>query len=302
MSRKQAPDLPLVSVLVPSYNHAPYVRHTVESIVGQTYPNIELIVVDDGSRDSSPELLRELSRQYGFRLEVQENRGVPATRNRLISLARGTYLCGCGSDDYYLPEKVAKQVAFMEAHPEFGMCYGRVRDVNAAGDEVELPPQGYRQGWIFRDLFLKHFTIPALTHMVRREVFEAVGPYDEAIAVEDWFMWLRIAERYQIGFMDEELACYRRHGSNLSSSPALMVREHEKVIELYRDHPLYPEARRAWNLRAFRMLARSRKLQGIRYMMGSLSHAHRLEFWTALAVLAGRWGPARDRFNPRDGR
>lgn len=285
-----AQELPLVSVLVPSYNHARYVGRTIESIVSQTYPNIELIVVDDGSSDESPAILAELSRAHGFRFERNErNLGISATRNRLISLASGRYLCGCASDDFYAPDKVARQVAFLEAHPEYAMCHGRVVNVDEEGNELPTPRATAPSGWVFRELLLKEFTIQALTHMERREVFDEVGLYDESLGVEDWYMWLKIARRFQIGFMDEVLAYQRRHPTNTMHRKLFFVSEQEKVLALYRRDELYPEARRAWNLRAFGMLARKHKPQALAYMLRSLPQFYKRPFLEAAARLVLRW-------------
>ena len=90
---------PMVTVLVPAYNHEKYVEQTILSIVNQTYQDFELIVIDDGSSDQTPEILERLSQEHGFYFERQENMGVTKTLNKIISKAKGQYIVGCASDD-----------------------------------------------------------------------------------------------------------------------------------------------------------------------------------------------------------
>ena len=106
--------LPLVSVIVPCYNHEKYVEETIESIVNQTYENIELIVIDDGSKDASPQIIEELSKKYNFKFIHRSNKGLSATLNEGIRLSQGKYISVCASDDKLKLDKIEKQVKFME--------------------------------------------------------------------------------------------------------------------------------------------------------------------------------------------
>ena len=119
-------NMPLVSIIVPSYNHARYVTQCIDSIMQQTYKNFELIVIDDGSKDNSKEVLTTLQAKYKFTLVFQDNHGVAYTLNRGIKeFAKGKYLTFCASDDYWTLDKLQKQVQFMENNQFYPMCYGK---------------------------------------------------------------------------------------------------------------------------------------------------------------------------------
>ena len=109
----------LVTVLIPSYNHQKYIKDAILSVINQTYKNIELIVIDDGSSDDSPQIIRSLGKKYNFKYIIRENRGICATLNEALNMAKGVYFCGLGSDDMFFPEKIEKQVNFMLNNPEY---------------------------------------------------------------------------------------------------------------------------------------------------------------------------------------
>lgn len=126
-------DSPLVSIVVPCYNHANYVRETIESIVNQTYKNIELVVIDDGSTDNSVEIIQKLAKNYNFTFIYRPNKGLSATLNEGMNLSKGKYFCACAcaSDDLYIIDKIEKKVKFMEENPQYGMSYGKIIRFNA---------------------------------------------------------------------------------------------------------------------------------------------------------------------------
>ena len=110
---------PLVTVIVPSYNHKRFIIQCLDSIKDQTYPNIQWIVVDDGSKDGSQELLKEKQNYYGYELYLQENKGLSATLTDMIkNYGKGKYVACCASDDAWLPDKIKIQVEYMEEHPD----------------------------------------------------------------------------------------------------------------------------------------------------------------------------------------
>ncbi len=124
---------PLVSVIIASYNHEKYIEASIASVAAQTYRNVELLVVDDGSSDGSVELLRGLQAKYGFDLRVQQNQGLSRTLNEAIARARGNLIVPFGSDDIMLPQRLEKQVAHMWDKPEVGICAGNIEIIDSNG-------------------------------------------------------------------------------------------------------------------------------------------------------------------------
>jgi alpha-1,3-rhamnosyltransferase len=240
----KAGNSPLVSIIVPCYNHEKYISDCIESIVNQTYKNFELTVIDDGSVDQSFAVLINLQEKYRFNLIKQENRGVSATLNRGIKeFSKGKYICFCASDDFWRPEKLEKQINFMEKNPALPMCYGKTEYIDGNSNPVAGVDKGLRGGWLFDDLFT--FKIhPPVNYMFRATIFKEVGGYDEAIAAEDYYMNLKIARMYQIGYLDEYLSFYR-----IDFTPTKIERinkildSHLRVIEDYKMHRLYKNAK-----------------------------------------------------------
>ena len=217
---------PLVTVIATCFNHERYVVESLESIRAQTYPNIQLIVADDASTDGSVELIRDWARETATVCTFvfhEENQGVCRTRNDALAHARGDYVAGISTDDLWLPDRIAVQVAQLEAlPPTVGVAYGDAARMDEhgnpiAGDfiehvgEVQCPPEGD----IYEALLARNF-IPAMATLIRRECLATVGPYDESLAYEDWDMWLRIARHYEFAFTPGIHVRYRVHPKSLS--------------------------------------------------------------------------------------
>lgn len=233
---------PLVTILIPSYNHVAYIEKTIDSVMRQTYRAIELIVIDDGSSDGSSQLLPQLAASKGFRLELQANQGLSRTLNTGIALASGKYICTVGSDDILMLDKIEKQVAFMEAHPEVAVCGGNQLVIDSAGIIVDKRQQfAPQREFSFDDLFLGHKTlIAASSAMMRKDVLNAEGGYDPAIPLEDMYMWLKLSARgHRIVGLNDVLIYYRKHASNSYKNAAYMMSSMEKTYGLYVDHPQY---------------------------------------------------------------
>lgn len=233
---------PLVSIFVPSYNHARYIERCVASVLNQTYPAIELIVIDDGSSDDSPAILARLAQAHGFRLETQANQGLAATLNRGLALANGKYFCPLGSDDIMLPEKTALQVAYMEAHPEVACCGTNVLAV----DENDRPltrHQRHNPARImdFDDIFTnRQRAIASSSAMLRTAVLRELGGYDTEIRLEDFALWLKLTHcGHRIGALEEVALHYRKHNTNSYRNLRMMHESLLKTYAPYRDHPAY---------------------------------------------------------------
>ena len=211
--------VPTVSVVIPTFNRAGLIRDAIASVLKQSYSNLEVIVVDDGSTDSTAEVLNSFSDERLIFLR-QENQGRSAARNRAIAQARGRYIAFLDSDDMYLEGKLQKQIDYMDSHPEIGMTYTSAICIDENGDSLPHKYEATVSGMIHLDIaFFIPVTITLPTVMVRREVFDAVGGFDEAMyRFEDTDMWRRISKTYSIGAIQEYTCKLRTHGGNCLAS------------------------------------------------------------------------------------
>ncbi|ADC73014.1 glycosyl transferase family 2 [Thioalkalivibrio sp. K90mix] len=220
------PRKPLVSVIMPAYNTAAYIAESVDSVLDQDYPGIELIVVDDGSTDGTVEVLRG----YGDRLTLltQQNQGAAVARNAGIAAAQGDFIAFIDSDDVWLPGKLTAQVLYMQQHPEIGLVHtdflawkpdakGQFAPPHTLADPpvpvTETPgivPEG--SGWVYNQLLME--SLPhTITVMMRRELVEQVGPFDPQLKRgQDYDYWIRASRLTEYRQLDRVTALYRLHG------------------------------------------------------------------------------------------
>jgi glycosyltransferase involved in cell wall biosynthesis len=231
---------PLVSAVIPTYNRKDDVLIAVRTAVEQTYPaeSLEILVVDDGGTDDTEEALR---RAFGDRIRYlkKPNGGVSSARNAGLAAAEGEYLALLDSDDEWLPTKIAKQVAFLEAHPDFGMVLTHVErmDAGRVGFEIfDRRTQIPEDGWVLRHVLRNPALAPA-SAMFTRDVYEDVGGFDEGLrTAEDLDFHLRVALRWPIGVIDEVLTRAMRGHEGLSAL-AQSYRDYLDVVERFvRDH------------------------------------------------------------------
>lgn len=247
---------PLVSVIISSYNHAPYIEECIESVLAQTYPHIELLVVDDGSTDDSVERIQSLQHRYGFDFQVQTNQGLTRTLNATIARARGSLIAPFGSDDVMLPDRIAIQVAHMQDKPEVGICAGNIELID--GDGNPLPEKKQRRDTAFRrmnfdDVFLQRKPYPpAPTLLFRREALEAVGGFDTDINLEDLMIELKITQAgWYIDALNHVFARYRKHPTNSYKNLRFMVDSVLHTYARFSDHPLYEQVRNRFLISMF---------------------------------------------------
>lgn len=229
-------DKPTVSICISSYNHARYLPQTIDSVLTQTYQDFELIIVDDGSSDNSHGVLTDYQQRYPDKIRYvwhdnHANRGISASCNLAISLAQGRLFAWLGSDDYWFPEKLAKQVSFFEHHPEVGMLHTSALTLGANG--TLYPVLNVRDTIDPQPLTAMVISNPvvASTAMMPTRLFTELGAFDETLVFSDWELWIRIAARYPIGFLAEPSCAYRVHGQNVSiSSKADIILKHNVAV------------------------------------------------------------------------
>ena len=193
-----------VSVIIPTYNRAQKTARAIASVLSQTFTDYEIIVVDDGSSDQTPEVL-SLFGPCLSPLVHRENRGVSAARNTGIRASRAPLVAFLDSDDYWLPEKLSLQAAFFAAHPEAVACQTQEQWIRQ-GRRVNPRRKHLKPGgWIFEPSLRLCLVSPSAA-MVRRDLLDEVGLFDETLpACEDYDLWLRISCRYPIHLLDREL-------------------------------------------------------------------------------------------------
>lgn len=231
---------PLVSVVMPAYNVALYIAEAIQSVLGQDYPNIELIVVDDGSSDGTA----QVAEQFGDRVRVlrQENAGPAAARNRGIREARADYIAFIDADDIWVGDKLTLQVQHLQSHPEIGVVFGEELPWHVQPDgtfsvlpqptNLDKPPtlDMALSGWIYKDLLLGS-AISIITAMIRRSVVETVGGLDETLRMgEDYDFWIRVSRHYQIHRFDRTLAYYRIHPQGTTKVPRKENNEYNVLL------------------------------------------------------------------------
>lgn len=212
--------MPRVSVLLTCYNHIRYLPACWAAVQAQTYCDFEVIAIDDGSTDGTRDWLSENAKEAKLVFN-EKNLGTYGSLNRALSEATGEFVAILNDDDLWAPQKLARQVAMLEAHPEVGLTHTDGGFIDGEGKTIEGSPLGFEfprteTGNVVVAL-LHANKIIASAVMARRACFDALGGFNEAyFGSGDWEMWLRIAERWSIGYVDEPLTFYRVHGENAS--------------------------------------------------------------------------------------
>ena len=228
--------MPRVSVIIPTYNSARFISSAVSSVLGQSYKDYEIIIVDDGSADAT----REVTAKFGNKVLYlyQSNAGPAAARNLGLSRATGEFVAYLDADDLWYPQKLEKQVAFLSAHKSYGIVHSDI-DVIDENDRVIQPRFNQQTGRTvpagYCTMQLLHEShVQTLTVMARRVWVDKVGRFDERLkGTEDYLQWILVSmEGAAVGYVDESLAMYRRTNGSISSSSRWMCGEFIKMFEI----------------------------------------------------------------------
>jgi glycosyltransferase involved in cell wall biosynthesis len=268
---------PRVSVVIPAWNAARTLPETLDSVFAQTFTDLEVIVVDDGSTDRTPEVLAA----YGDRIRVlhKVNEGRPSTtRNLGLKAARGELLALLDADDRWHPEKVAKQVALFDHNPRLGLVYTAATIIDASGRTIKVNPcSAQARGQIHGLLATRNIMVGSSAMVRARAVVEA-GYYDESLtSAENWDLWIRIARSWEVDFVPEPLTYYRVHGGNRSAAVDLRQRNIFRILAKHHDpNDRSKEGRRL----------RREAYFNVYYAVLGMSYFERLEMRQARAALA----------------
>ncbi|MEM9833327.1 MAG: glycosyltransferase [Bacteroidota bacterium] len=220
---------PLVSVIALCYNHARFLEKALRSVFIQTYPAIELILIDDASTDTSVALAQSFLQEYRVAFPVKtcfltENRGNCAAFNQGLALATGKYVIDFATDDIMLPQRIAQQVAYFESLPnEYGVVFSEAEYVDEHGKHLWFHHRENLKhihpiptGDVYAEVLARYYISPP-TMMIKKKVLDELRGYDEQLAYEDFDFWVRSARNWKYAYLNECTTQIRKHDSSLST-------------------------------------------------------------------------------------
>ena len=289
---------PRVSVVVATYQHALFVGETIRSVLDQSFQDFEIVIVNDGSRDGTSEVIHGFS-DPRINMEVfPENRGPSIAWNSAIRQSRGEFICVLDSDDYFLPGKLEKQIAFLDANPLIAAVFGQPRIIDEEGKPISsdtreyiLPPFGApavnrtpsRCDWL-RHFFFRGNCLCQSTMMIRRSAHSEVGPYDARLLnLGDFDMWVRLCMGHEIHVMPESLTAYRvlKRNRNMSAP---------RVDTILRSNFEYSEILKHYLAMAPEL---ARKVFAVDLAENGIDPENPMELWLAELALAANGFPQR---------
>lgn len=235
-------EFPLVSVIMPSYNHEKYIEEAIRSVWEQTYSNVELIVLDDGSKDSSPKIIKELEKISPIPMKVvlKENEGLCRTLNKGLELADGLFIGILASDDIYLDNKVIDQIqTFKKLDKSYAVVYSdgycisesgiqldrKLTELHINKDEINFTENDFVR------IIKNQFIISPQTALFRKEAIIKVGRFDENLSFEDLDLYLKISKIYKFFFLDIDVVLYRLLETGLREKL-----DTEEILEIVNKH------------------------------------------------------------------
>ena len=256
---------PLVSVVIPCYNHENFVQDSIQSVINQTYQNIELIIIDDGSKDGSVEKIKEMipacqERFIRFEFRHRSNKGLSATLNEALEWCEGIYFSALASDDYYHKDKIFFQAYYLQNNNDKKFCITKsfvVDDLNnVLNDQTLRYNLGLNENIQFNDVFTFKVHLPVTGLYNLKILRDELRGFDESITAEDYDLYLRLLEFYNVGILDCKLYYYRSPSAigGEGSRPVMRLdvsNSHRVTIEKFKHHKLYNEAILCWNYRRF---------------------------------------------------
>ena len=256
---------PLVTVIIPSFNHAQYVEKAIESVLSQDYENFELIVIDDGSKDNSHAVLSSILPNSRLHIVLNTlNKGQSAVLNEALLLAHGEFICLLPSDDWYTPRKLSLQVEkFLESDKNVGVIYGKgLRYFSDTHQTLPVNLPLYR-GWVLEYLVKGSNFIVPITPMFRKECFEFARP-DESYKAEGEAIYLKLAIKYKFDYVDQVLGVMRDHVYNTGKKSAMMYEDNFRYWTDFFSRKDLPESiKKLKNI----PISRLHRLKGLEYVM-----------------------------------
>jgi glycosyltransferase involved in cell wall biosynthesis len=255
-------ELPLVSVIIPAYNAEAFIEITLKSVISQTYKNIEVLVVDDGSLDRTVEIVKSIAMEdKRITLLQQSNAGVAAARNQAIAHSKGEYIAPIDADDIWYPENLEKQVQCMlSSEQSVGLTYAWSAHIDEEGLLTGRYDYSRQMGKVYIPLIMTNFVGNASACLIRRSCLQEVKGYncrfkaENAQGCEDWDIYLRIAENYEFKVVPDFLIGYRQRISSMSSNLPVMLKSYILVIaDVQTRYPEIPSIIYQWSASIYYM-------------------------------------------------
>lgn len=265
-------NLPLVSVCIPAYNHEKYIAETIESVINQDYMNLELIIINDGSKDKTDEVIKKYEQKcqkrfVRFEYRNRENKGLSATLNEMVQWSKGKYFTACASDDMFLSTKVSLLVGLLEKlSDEYAVAFGNAIFIDDNSNEIyiDVNTGGLSRQEEGTKFFLdfqvlqrncdlktgKNFGsyetllignyLPAMSFLIKLDKIKEVGAWTSGNTIEDWEMWLKLSKNYKFAYIDEPVALYRWHENNTVKTMKFeLIRDSIKLLENDKSYALH---------------------------------------------------------------
>lgn len=223
--------MPTISVVIPAYNADRTILETVESVQQQTFSDFELIVINDGSTDRTPELLQSVEDQR-LKIFSYENGGLPIARNRGISHATGEFITFLDADDLWTPDKLELQLAALQQHPEAGVAYSWTYFMHEKENIIHPGDRIFFEGNVQANLLVHNFIDSGSNVLIRRQAVESVGDFDPTCAgCADWDYWLRLAASWHFVVVPKHQIFYRISSGSMSAKVEVMEEVGLTVVE-----------------------------------------------------------------------
>jgi len=275
MEREKA--TPLVSMVIPAYNHAAYVRECIGALIDQDYPNIELIIIDDGSEDDTVQRIEEMipscrARFVRFEFRARPNRGLTKTMNEAMEWAKGYYFAMIASDDVLRPNKTSVLVGCIEGDDALAGVFSGCELIDDRGSIVGMiqPRAG---SYDFDDIMDRKATIVTPSQLLRLDLVRAVGGYAQDLYFEDWYMWLALTKRgFKLKVVPEVLVQYRQHVGSMSRAAAKMYEGRKAMLKYFSGDRGYKRSLSWVCVTAAIDFSRSSRMTSLRLLAEALWH------------------------------
>lgn len=223
----------LVSIITPTFNREKYLALAIESVLNQLHDNFELLIIDDGSTDNTRKLVGRYQSDKRIHYFYQNNQGQSVARNTGLREANGKYICFLDSDDLFAPDKLSKQVSFLEHNPSIPITYSDEELIDEEGHVFSTHNMKRHSGILYEKLLIDNF-VSITTIMVRRECFDEMGMFDETIKVaDDYELWLRFSTKYEFHYEPQYFAQYRVMREQISSDKTSRFNSNKRIIESF---------------------------------------------------------------------